>query len=146
VKLFDERGHLLSLFHMKDGVKHGEEWVYYPSLLDNHLQTKLYIHWSDGIVQGMARTWYPNGVLESEREISDNKKQGVASAWYRDGSLMMIEEYENDELYRGTYMKKGSSHPISSVENGEGTATLYDPDGFFLKKIPYSKGHPVDDI
>lgn len=146
VKLFNEKGQLQSLFHMTDGVKHGGEWIYYLSLFEGSLQPKLYIHWCEGVAQGMTRTWYSNGVLESEREISDNKKQGVSSAWYKDGSLMMIEEYENDELYRGTYMKKGESHPVSSVEDGEGTATFYDANGFFLKRVPYSKGRPIHDI
>ena len=28
----------------------------------------------------------------------NNQKHGIASAWYKDGSLMLIEEYEKDQL------------------------------------------------
>ena len=146
VQKFDERGHLQSIYHVKDDMKHGEEWIYYPKRNEEKLQAKLYLQWSEEIIQGIARSWYPNGLLESEREIYDNRKHGVSSAWYSDGSLMMIEEYENDQLYRGSYMKKGNSTPVSTVANGEGTVTLYDAEGFFIKRIPYKKGCPVDEI
>jgi len=87
-----------------------------------------------------------NGNLESEREIRDNVKHGISSAWYQDGSVMMIEEYEKDILRKGTYFKKGEKSPVSTVENGDGTATFYDSSGFFIKRALYQKGQPVDEI
>jgi antitoxin component YwqK of YwqJK toxin-antitoxin module len=66
-------------------------------------------------------------------------------AWYRDGSLMLIEEYESDVLIKGSYYKKGDTDTISSIENGQGFATLYDSEGKFLKKISYLKGRPIDE-
>lgn len=145
VETYDKRGNLHSVFHIKDGRKHGDEWIYYPTN-EKEPQAKLYMQWSDDVIQGIARTWYPNGRLESEREFVDNQKHGISSSWYRDGSLMMVEEYENDELYQGTYMKKGDTVPVSSIDHGEGTATLYDADGVFLKRVPYKKGSPVDEL
>ena len=59
---------------------------------------------------------------------------------------MMIEEYENDLLRRGTYMKRGEKTPVSTVENGDGTITLYDSEGFFIKRALYHKGLPVDEL
>jgi hypothetical protein len=56
---------------------------------------------------------------------------------------MLMEEYENDLLVSGSYYKKGDKKPISRINNKKGTATLYDPDGYFLKKIPYEKGLPL---
>jgi len=146
VQKFDEKGCLESIYHIKNGVKHGEEWVYYPLHNEERYQAKLYLQWNNEIIQGIVRSWYPNGVLESEREMYDNCKHGTSSAWYCDGSLMMVEEYENDQLFRGTYMKKGSMEPISSVANGEGVATLYDAEGVFIKRIVYKKGYPVDGV
>ncbi|MEM8727992.1 MAG: hypothetical protein AAGE99_04710 [Chlamydiota bacterium] len=146
VKLFDSYGYLKTLFHVKDGVKHGEEWVYYSSLGNQEPKPKLYIEWYEDKIHGICRSWYSSGILESEREIIDNRKDGMASAWYEDGSLMLIEEYEKDRLKKGRYMKKGESHPISSIENGEGTATLFDKDGYFLKRVFYQKGLAVDEL
>lgn len=138
VELFDEKGRLTNRFHILNGMKHGEEWVYYPTS-----EPKLYMEWYEDAIHGICRSWYPNGTLESEREIVDNKKQGVSSAWYKDGALMLIEEYENDLLLRGSYMKRGDEKPISIIESGEGTANFYDGDGFFVKRVDYKKGEPV---
>ena len=41
-------------------------------------------------------------------------------------------------------MKKGSKEPISLIKNGNGFAALHDADGFFLKKIEYKDGKPVE--
>ncbi|NGX50930.1 MAG: hypothetical protein K1060chlam2_00782 [Chlamydiae bacterium] len=144
IQLFNERGQLRALYHMKDQMKVGEEWIYYSSLGEEEQQAKLYLQWIDDAVQGTTRSWYRNGVLESEREFAHNKKQGISSCWYSDGSLMMVEEYENDELIRGTYMKRGDPIPVSSIEDGEGSATFYDGDGFFIKRVSYKKGRPAD--
>jgi hypothetical protein len=57
---------------------------------------------------------------------------------------MLIEEYDNDQLVKGIYIKKGEKSPVSVIENGEGIATLYDSDGYFLKKIKYYKGIPTE--
>ncbi len=146
VKLFDTEGKLKTLFHIKDGMQHGEEWVYYKTAQSEKPQPKLYMEWYEDAIHGICRTWYPDGVLESEREIMNNQKHGISSAWYKDGSLMLIEEYENDNLVRGSYMKKGEPKPVSSIENGEGTATLYDKDGFFIKRTLYRKGQVVDEF
>lgn len=146
VQLFDKYGKLLSFYYVKDGMKCGEEWIYYPSFDDKKPQPKLYLQWHEDSLHGICRSWYPNGALESEREIMDNKKQGFSSAWYKDGSLMLIEEYENDQLYKGSYMKKGESRPVSTVENGEGIATIHDGDGFFLRRAIYDKGRPINEL
>ncbi|MCB1107570.1 MAG: hypothetical protein KDK76_05705 [Chlamydiia bacterium] len=146
VQLFNKRGQLTTLFHTKEGMKHGAEWVYYTHFENVDPQPKLYIEWVQDGIQGICRTWYTSGVLESEREIRDNKKHGICSAWYDDGSLMMMEEYEKDQLVRGTYMKRGEKNPVSRVDHGEGTATLYDSEGHFIKRVLYQKGQPVDEM
>lgn len=147
VYLYYAGENLQSEYSVKNGVKHGEEWVYYEN--QNSTPTdkkpKIYFSWYEGKLQGRVKTWYPNGVLESEREMYNSKKNGPSSAWYKNGSVMLIEEYENDLLVKGFYMKKGEKAPASTVENGEGVATLYDPEGYFLKKVNYHKGNPIED-
>jgi len=141
-KIFTPDGKLLSTYQIKDGKKINEEWEYYPSQ-DDGLRPKLMITWYDDQIQGMTKTWYQNGVLESEREMSGNKKHGLSFAYYKNGDIMLMEEYENDLLCKGSYYKKGEDQPISTIEGGCGTATLHNPDGFFLKKISYEKGKPL---
>ena len=76
-------------------------WIYYTE--EKERQPKLYMQWQKGVIHGKCRSWYPNGNLESEREMCENKKNGIASAWYEDGSLMFIEEYHCDILQSGSY-------------------------------------------
>lgn len=142
VRCFDQHGDLINTFEVKEGIKEGEEWVYY-SLTEGSAQPKLYLEWNQGVIHGICRSWYPNGALESEREMSENKKHGVASAWYLDGSVMFIEEYEANLLKKGSYRKKGDLEVKSTIENGKGVATLYDANGRFLKKVDYDRGSPL---
>lgn len=138
VRNFSESGHLKSSYMVKDGKKNGEELKYYPG----GDQPKLSISWYEDIIQGLVKTWYSNGTQESQKEMNANKKQGLCFAWYKDGSLMLAEEYENDTLGKGTYYKRGDKSPVSKIDNGKGTATLFDSEGRLLKKIPYEKGKP----
>ncbi len=142
VKIFDPSGNLSSTYRIADGKKEGEEIIYHDS---HPSQPKISLEWHDDLLQGQIKTWYLNGVLESQREINGNKKEGSSFAWYKDASLMLIEEYEKDQLVKGSYYKKKDKKPVSTIENGKGTATLYDGDGILLKKVPYEKGKPLLD-
>ena len=90
----------------------------------------------------MVKTWYPTGILESQKEMANNAKNGVLSAWYRDGNLMMIEEYIEGKLDRGDYFKKDEKIPVSQVQDGKGLVITFDADGHFVQKIPYLNGKP----
>lgn len=145
VEFFSPPGDLCSYYHILNGLKSGEEVEYYPTTTGS-LIPKLSLQWNEDAIEGIVKTWYENGVLESQREVSQNKKQGLSFAWYKDGSLMFMEEYDNDILTTGSYLKKGDKTPVSKVENGKGIATLYDSKGRFQKKITYEKGLPhLDD-
>jgi antitoxin component YwqK of YwqJK toxin-antitoxin module len=143
VECFDEKGQLRVAFHQENGKKQGEEWEYYPTKSKSDpLKPKILLNWQEDALQGMVKTWFPDGKQESQKEMYQNKKSGVAYAWYRNGDLMLYEEYEKDDLSSGTYYKKGDKQPISRVSLGRGTATLYHPDGYLLQKISYEKGVP----
>lgn len=149
VKLFNTQGRLKRIYHVKNQIKHGEEVEYYdypiPDPKDPSqtiVQPKLSFQWYDGKVQGTAKTWFSNGNLESQREMSNSMKNGILTSWYRDGNLMMIEEYEQDKLVRGDYFKQGEKIPTSQVLQGKGLATIYDADGHFVRKTSYENGKP----
>jgi antitoxin component YwqK of YwqJK toxin-antitoxin module len=143
VEQFSPIGTLHSSYILKDGKKEGEEWEYYPSEKAEEPKAKLCVHWNDDKIQGQVRTWYPNGKIESQREIHANKKQGVSLAWYKNGDLMLHEQYENELLVKGSYYKPGDKQAVSKVDAGKGLATLYTSDGIFLKKVSYEKGKPI---
>lgn len=146
VKQLDKYERVSCLYHVKNGCKHGEEIYYYDApRFQEQLIPKLSIMWFEGNIQGLVKTWYENGNLESQREISANKKNGHSTAWYHDGSLMLIEEYEQDQLMRGEYYSKGEKFPISTIEEGKGTATIFNPDGTMIRKIEYKNRKPIPD-
>ncbi len=141
VQIFSPLGELKTKYGYKEGKKTGEEWEYWPSL-DGKLHPKLCINWEGDAIQGSVKTWYDNDVMESQREMHANKKHGLCLAWYKDSSLMLMEEYEEGKLMKGSYFKRGETSPVSKIENGKGTATLYTKEGHFHKKISYDKGSP----
>lgn len=142
IKIFSTTGSLFKKYHTKNGCKHGEELFFYPACPNEAPFPKLSISWYEGKIQGLVKTWYDTGKMESQKEMSENARNGVSTAWYRDGQLMMIEEYEADKLKKGDYYRKGSREPLSQVISGQGTVTLFDPEGNYLRKIPYLSGRP----
>lgn len=153
VRLFTREGALRRLYHLHKGLMEGEDWEYYPveelppvitpSLQEKLPLPKLLVNWRENCLQGVIKTWYSSGQLETQREMSKNKKQGITSAWYLNGSLMYIEEYDQNFLKRGTYFKKDEYNPISKVSDGMGMATLFDSEGNLLRKISYEGGLPI---
>lgn len=143
VKILGSDGEPTRIYRVKNRLKSGEEIEYYPRTLCKKLVPKLSIEWYQGKIQGLVRTWYPNGVLESQKEMNNNLKQGVLTSWYVDGEMMLMEEYENDKLVRGDYYRKGERGAISQVRKGKGLATLYDSEGHFIQKVSYQNGKPI---
>ena len=148
VKLYASNGELLGLYHIKNGTKHGEEISYFLAAEKEAKGVdslpKLSVQWDRDTIHGKVKTWYNNGQLQSQRDYSRNKKNGSSLSWYRDGTLMLLEEYEEGHLVKGQYYKKNGRDPVSTIFNGSGTASLYDENGIFLKKVVYAKGDPVD--
>jgi antitoxin component YwqK of YwqJK toxin-antitoxin module len=145
VKCFVSSNQLHSIYHFKNGKKQGEEIEYFPPQEDaKRPLPKISLYWDQDTIHGTVKTWYENGQLQSQREVYKNKKAGTSCAWYRNGSLMLLEDYENNQLERGQYYRKGQPSPVSAISGGNGVVTLYDGDGFFLDKVTYLKGKPID--
>lgn len=140
IRALGSSGEVVRLWHVSNGLKHGEEIEYYPiSYCREPLKPQLSINWWEGKIQGLTKTWYSNGVQESQREMSGNRKNGFLTAWYTDGTIMLMEEYDQDKLVRGEYYKKGDRVPVSEVKNGTGTATLFDNEGHLIHRVNYVK-------
>ncbi len=140
VKAFDEKHNLIALYAVKEGEKSGEEINYY----EGSQNPRLLLTWHQGMLQGAVKTWFENGQLESQREMSGNQKHGLLSAWYRNGSLMLVEEYDTDKLVKGEYYRMGEKIPVSLVEKGKGIASLFNSEGNFSKKVHYQDGKPIE--
>ncbi len=146
VVLFDKKGEIMGQHFLKEGKKHGEELYFYSKEETEGREEKVpkfSFLWEKGLLQGVAKTWYPNGQIASQKELFRNKKQGPYCVWYYTGELMYLEEYENDILISGKYYKKGENMPFCEVIKGEGEAALFDEKtGVLLKKLKYLQGKP----
>ncbi len=142
VEEYFPNGELRCSYQILDDKKQGEEWEYYPTSTKARPKPKLNLHWHEDQIEGQVKTWYENGTLESQREMHQQKKQGLSFAWYKNGDIMMVEDYANDLLIKGSYFKKGDKKPVSKIEDGKGLATLFTNEGIFWKKIIYEKGKP----
>ncbi|EKD28042.1 MAG: hypothetical protein ACD_79C00456G0002 [uncultured bacterium] len=148
VQTFMPNGHLINEYYQKNNLKDGIETEYFSdneiiNFNKNKRLPKLEINWSNGNIHGMVKTWYKNNNQESQKEFSNNKKNGMNFAWYENSSLMFIEEYENDILTKGSYFKINEKNPISTIIKGNGTATIFDSKGRFVKKTTYKEGSPL---
>jgi antitoxin component YwqK of YwqJK toxin-antitoxin module len=142
VKTYYPSGRLYEVYTQINGQKHGDEWVYYD---DDNRTPKLLLTWYQDELHGSQKSYYPNGNLESQREMVHNLMQGQLIAWYQRGDLMMMEEYEHHRLQRGVYYKIHSQEKVSEVEDGSGIATIFDGDGLFVQKVIYAKGEIIDE-
>jgi antitoxin component YwqK of YwqJK toxin-antitoxin module len=140
VSLFEKDGSVEREYFIKDGKKEGRETRFFPG---KEKKPRLQIEWKDGTIHGTVKTWYKTGAIESQKEMRGNTKHGLFMAWYPDGSIMLVEEYENNSLRSGRYHKRRDDSPTSQVNNGEGTATLFDENGSITEKIQYHEGKPV---
>lgn len=140
IERFDAQGCLICCYQLKEGLRYGESIDYYPLTS----QPKILMTWQEGQLQGPTKTWFENGTLESQREMSRNQKNGLLMGWYRNGSLMLVEEYDNDRLVKGEYFRVDEKSPISCVENGKGIAHLFDNSGGLCQKVQYFEGRPVE--
>lgn len=139
VECFDNGGRVVNTYHLKEGAKQGEEVIYHPQTT----LPKLLLTWKKGLLHGPVKSWYEEGTLESQREMSENQKNGLLTSWYQNGTLMLVEEYEKDKLIKGEYYRIGESFPSSKIEHGNGIATLFSGEGTFMKKVHYQDGKPV---
>ena len=142
VKVYDKQQRLIRLYHVCNKLKDGTETLFYPTQTLGKLQPKLEFKWDMGKVQGVVKTWYPNGNMESQREMHNNKKNGLLTAWYSDGNIMLIEEYDNNKLVRGEYYKRGERVAVSQVDKGRGLATIYDKNDKNHRKICKNHQNP----
>ncbi len=143
VKIFSDDGTLSREYSEINGKKDGREVLYYSLEENEKGGPKLAIEWKRGSITGIVETWYPEGAIQSKREMKQNERDGISMGWYPNGDLMLVEDYEKGSLKKGSYHKKGDTVPYSTVENGKGTATIFDGDGRIVEKITYQEGKPV---
>ncbi len=66
-------------------------------------------HLTNGLIDGIYREWYPNGILKYEGNFIDGQKEGLFYTWYPNGKIKNEMKYVNNVL---------DSVSVSFLKNG----------------------------
>jgi TonB family protein len=94
--------------------------------------------------EGVVKSFYANGKIESEITYYNNIREGEAKFYYENGNLKEERFYVNgrvEGLVR-LYNEDGKIKEMVNLENGkrEGPSTLFDAEGKLLASVSYSAG------
>jgi len=94
--------------------------------------------------EGLVKTYYPNGNVESEINYKDKIREGEAKYFYENGNIKEERNYLNgrvDGLVK-IYSESGKLKEVFVIENGrrEGPTNLFDKNGNYLTDIIYEAG------
>jgi TonB family protein len=91
-----------------------------------------------------AKTFYPNGSLESVIVYDKNIRQGEASFYWENGNLKEKRNYVNDKVFGTvtTYFENGKIKELYSIEDGkrDGPASYYDSTGSVIEDVIFENG------
>ncbi len=100
------------------------------NLNDNSMTVEL--PYKDGVLEGLAKTYYENGNLKAELPYKDGVLEGLAKTYYENGNLAGEESYKNgkcEELAK-TYYENGSLQAEANCSQGKAVSGyLYDWEG-----------------
>lgn len=140
---YDEKGNLLEIGYVENGVKVGS-WVTYhpekmfPQQLTNYIdgkQTGLYMEFNEG------------GVTDRIANYQNNELHGP-SAKYRFSRLEELAEYKNgklDGVFKSYRIQDGKLQTSAEYKNGvqDGYYRTYNPDGRITTEYLYKNGEQV---
>lgn len=95
VQYFTKKGKLVSEGRMKGKDRIGE-WLYYHEKSKSILTREVYM---DGQLDGIKKTYYPNGNLTEEITYEKGSKEGPNKYYSPDGVLLKKLQYINDLLH-----------------------------------------------
>ena len=143
-ELFSEKGKKAAEgWHVKQ--KKDSVWTFYS---DFDGTVRIRENYENGILHGMARTYYPTGGISEEVNWQKGIREGTWLQYFENGTLRLRGRYEKDML-NGPYevyypnsilMTKGLYRDNLS----QGTWSYYDEAGELLETLEYKNGIPLD--
>lgn len=83
------------------------------------------IEYRDGVQEGVARDWWPSGVLKGESEHVRNTLHGASRGYDDSGRLRVVANYEYGVLVRKeSFGSDGSLIGVEQLDPDSGAATL----------------------
>jgi antitoxin component YwqK of YwqJK toxin-antitoxin module len=117
----------------------GKQFMIYPNKDTAYVKSYLY-----GMLEGIQKQWYSNGVLAEKRLYISNKKEGKHEGWWENGKPKYRYQFFNDE-YHGEVLEWYNSGQLFKkfhYENGyeEGSERLWYEDGSVRANYVIKKG------
>lgn len=120
-------------------------WTYYSEFDGSVRIREPYL---DGVLEGVVRSYYPDGKISEEVTWKQNLKEGPWSQYYQNGVRRLSGHYKNGML-NGSYEVYFSNNIIEIRgtyldDKSHGTWYFYDESGEQLYSLEYLNGTPVD--
>lgn len=96
---------------------------------------------------GPVKTYYPDGIVESEINFNNGVREGEAKFYFEDGNLKEERLYVNGRVEGlvKTYHSNGNLKELINIEEGkrEGPTSIFDEEGNYVKDINFESGIQV---
>jgi uncharacterized protein len=111
----DKKAHLVKQEFYKNNILHGQ-MITYASYGDNPTAM---VYYSNGMKNGLSRTYYENGKIQEEAYFKNNVKNGLAQWYNNSGKLMAIYNYNNGQFegFQKTFYDNDSIQAVSGYSN-----------------------------
>jgi antitoxin component YwqK of YwqJK toxin-antitoxin module len=80
--------------------------------------------WTDWCRDGIHKSYYENGTLESEESYDKGKRQGTSKSWWPNGKAASVEEYVDDRITKAKYWDKNGKLTIDEEYERDGSRKL----------------------
>ncbi len=111
---------------------------------DNEKIKAIYPYDDKGLIEGVVKTYYPSGKIQSTQTYKSNAKEGTSKAYYESGTLKAEVNFKNDKL-GGKFKKYSESGKLleeGNWENGrrEGIQKIYYQSGKLAREGNFKEG------
>jgi len=94
--------------------------------------------------EGLVKSFYPNGNVESEINFKDSVREGEAKFYYENGNIKEERIYFNGRVEGlvKIYSDSGKLNEVFVIEDGrrDGPTNLFDEDGNYVSDVYYEAG------
>jgi len=135
----DEENRLTEVSLEKEGKRHGQSRLYYPS---GAIKSEAF-YW-EGVLHGPSVFFSEEGTVLSESWFFHGRQQGKAVRYYGEGALYCTERYR-DGVFDGIqeyFYSDGNPKTVVPFDKGaqSGEVLLYHPNGQISRKISFAAG------
>jgi TonB family protein len=116
-------------------------------ILNTTLFSILFLCFTINAQDGVLKSYYPDGKLESEINFKNNIREGEAKFYYPSGNLEEERFYFNGKIEGlvKIYHENGKLKELRNIESGkvEGSITLFSEEGEYITDIYFQEGKRI---